>query len=151
MKLQIRAVRPIIAHSMPKYGSEGAAGLDLRAAFSERDIQLNPGERVMVPTGIAINLRDSGYAGIVLPRSGLGSKGLILGNSVGLIDSDYQGEIMVPLWNRNPERGESFLIRQLDRIAQLVIVPVQQVELELVSHFELSQRGDAGFGSTGVA
>jgi len=131
---------------MPAYGSPGAAGLDLRACL-DAPLTLQPGDAQLVPSGIAIHLGDRGLAAVVLPRSGLGTKhGIVLGNLVGLIDSDYQGQIFVSVWNRgkNP-----FTIQPLERIAQLVVVPVVQVELRVVEDFAPSQRGVNGFGSTG--
>ena len=132
---------------LPAYASAGAAGLDLRACL-QAPLTLQPGDAQLVPSGIAIHIADPAYAAIVLPRSGLGARhGIVLGNLVGLIDSDYQGEVMVSVWNRG---REPFTIRPLDRIAQLVVVPVQRVELDVVDSFEASARGTAGFGSTGL-
>lgn len=132
--------------SAPHYATPGAAGMDLRACI-EGPLRLHPGESTLVPSGIAIHLADPGLAAIVLPRSGLGHKhGIVLGNLVGLIDSDYQGEIFVSLWNRGKE---AFLLNPLDRIAQLVVVPVLQVAFNVVDEFEESRRGTGGFGSTG--
>jgi len=132
----------------PHYASPGAAGMDLRACI-EAPVRLQPGETMLVPAGIAIHLADAGMAAMVLPRSGLGHKhGIVLGNLVGLIDSDYQGEIFVSLWNRG---HEVFLLNPLDRIAQLVVVPVLQVGFNVVDQFEESHRGTGGFGSTGQA
>ena len=133
---------------LPRYGSAGAAGLDLRACL-ESPLELKPGDSQLVPTGIAIHLGDPGFAAVILPRSGLGAKhGIVLGNLVGLIDSDYQGQVMVSLWNRGQA---AFTVQPMDRIAQLVVVPVQQVEFNLVEEFETTRRGAAGFGSTGKA
>lgn len=130
----------------PAYATPGAAGLDLRACL-QAPLTLHPGETTLVPSGLAIHLADPGLAAMVLPRSGLGHKhGIVLGNLVGLIDSDYQGQIFVSVWNRG--RG-SFTIQPMERIAQLVIVPVLQVGFNLVDSFDASARGDAGFGSTG--
>jgi len=130
----------------PHYATPGAAGMDLRAC-TEAPLHVHPGESMLVPVGIAIHLADPGLAALILPRSGLGHKhGIVLGNLVGLIDSDYQGEIFVSLWNRGKE---VFLLNPLDRIAQLVVVPVLQVAFNVVHHFEESHRGDGGFGSTG--
>ena len=130
----------------PAYASEGAAGLDLRACLNA-PLTLHPGETTLVPSGLAIHLADTGLAAMVLPRSGLGHKhGIVLGNLVGLIDSDYQGQIFVSVWNRG---GKAFTIEPLERIAQLVVVPVVQVELAVVESFAASQRGAGGFGSTG--
>jgi dUTP pyrophosphatase len=131
---------------LPRYATAGAAGLDLRACI-DAPLTLAPGESQLVPTGIAIHLGDPGYAAILLPRSGLGAKhGVVLGNLVGLIDSDYQGPVMASLWNRG---REPFTIQPLERIAQMVVVPVQQVEFNVVEQFADSQRGAGGFGSTG--
>ena len=130
----------------PQYASAGAAGLDLRACL-DVPLKLNSGDTTLVPTGIAIHLADPGLAALILPRSGLGHKhGIVLGNLVGLIDSDYQGEIFVSLWNRG---HEVFSLNPLDRIAQLVVVPVIQVAFNVVDTFEASHRGAGGFGSTG--
>jgi dUTP pyrophosphatase len=132
----------------PHYATPGAAGMDLRACI-EAPVRLHPGETKLVPTGIAIHLDDPGMAAMILPRSGLGHKhGIVLGNLVGLIDSDYQGEILVSLWNRGKE---VFLLNPLDRIAQLIVVPVLQVAFNVVENFEASHRGAGGFGSTGKA
>lgn len=131
---------------LPHYASAGAAGLDLRACINT-ELVLNPGESQLVSSGIAIHVGDPGYAAMILPRSGLGAKsGIVLGNLVGLIDSDYQGPLMVSLWNRGKA---AFTIQPLDRIAQLVVVPVLQVELQVVEEFAASARGGGGFGSTG--
>jgi dUTP pyrophosphatase len=130
----------------PAYASDGAAGLDLRACLNA-PLTLHPGETTLVPSGLAIHLADTGLAAMVLPRSGLGHKhGIVLGNLVGLIDSDYQGQIFVSVWNRG---RASFTIQPMERIAQLVVVPVLQVGLNVVDEFPESERGDAGFGSTG--
>lgn len=131
---------------MPGYATTGAAGLDLRACL-DAPLVLQPGDSAMVPSGIAIHLADPSMAAVVLPRSGLGSKhGIVLGNLVGLIDSDYQGQIMVSLWNRG---RAAFTIEPMDRVAQLVVIPVLQVDLQVVDAFDASARGSAGFGSTG--
>ena len=131
---------------LPQYASAGAAGLELRACI-DTALTLKPGESQLVPSGIAIHLGDPRYAAIVLPRSGLGAKhGIVLGNLVGLVDSDYQGQVMVSLWNRG---SAEFTIQPMDRIAQLVVVPVQQVQFNVVEDFAPSSRGAAGFGSTG--
>jgi len=132
--------------ALPHYASEGSAGLDLRACVNDT-LTLNPGDTTLVPTGICIHIADSGYAGIILPRSGLGHKhGIVLGNLVGLIDSDYQGQLFVSCWNRGKA---SFDIEVGMRVAQLVIVPVAQVTFNKVESFAQSDRGDGGFGSTG--
>ena len=147
-KLQVKVLDERIRGMLPHYASPGAAGLDLRACI-EAELVLQPGQSSLVPSGIAIHIADPGYAAVVLPRSGLGAKnGIVLGNLVGLIDSDYQGPLMVSLWNRG---SVPFTIQPLDRIAQLVIVPVLQVEFEVVEDFSASARGAGGFGSTGKA
>ena len=131
---------------LPQYGTPGAAGLDLRACL-EAPLTLNPGDSQLVPSGIAIHIGDPGFAAIILPRSGLGAKhGIVLGNLTGLIDSDYQGQVFISMWNRGQA---AFTIQPMDRIAQLVVVPVQQVEFNVVEEFTASSRGAGGFGSTG--
>lgn len=146
MKLDVRILDARLRDQPPRYATAGAAGLDLRACI-DAPLALAPGDAQLVPTGIAIHLGDPGYAALVLPRSGLGHRhGIVLGNLVGLIDSDYQGQIMVSCWNRG---RDPFTIQPLERIAQLVVVPVVQVELNVVDEFTASERGAAGFGSTG--
>jgi len=131
---------------LPHYATAGAAGLDLRACL-EAPLTLMPGDSELVPSGISIHIGDAGFAAIILPRSGLGAKhGIVLGNLVGLIDSDYQGQIFISAWNRG---NAAFTIQPMDRIAQLVVVPVQQVEFNVVEEFGSSRRGAGGFGSTG--
>lgn len=131
----------------PQYATAGSAGIDLRACI-ERAIKIQAGETILVPTGIAIHLSDPGLAAMILPRSGLGHKhGIVLGNLVGLIDSDYQGEIFVSTWNRG---HDTFTLNPLDRLAQLVVVPVVQVAFNVVEEFSASERGAGGFGSTGI-
>jgi dUTP pyrophosphatase len=131
---------------LPHYATAGAAGLDLRACL-EAPLHLGAGDSQLVSTGIAIHVADPGYAAMILPRSGLGAKsGIVLGNLVGLIDSDYQGPLMVSLWNRGKA---PFTVQPLDRVAQLIIIPVVQVEFEVVQDFAASTRGAGGFGSTG--
>jgi dUTP pyrophosphatase len=147
-RLQIRILDARIGseYPLPQYATAGSAGVDLRACIAA-PLELRPGASELIPSGIAIHLEDSGYAALVLPRSGLGHKhGIVLGNLVGLIDSDYQGQVMVSCWNRS---AASFTIQPGERIAQMVIVPVLQVELEVVSDFVSSQRGEGGFGSSG--
>ena len=145
-KLDIRVLDPRIRDHLPAYATRGSAGLDLRACIDE-PIVLKAGDTSLVPTGIAIHLEDAGLAAVIIPRSGLGHKhGIVLGNLVGLIDSDYQGQLMVSCWNRG---REPFEVKPFERIAQLVIVPVVQVELNVVDSFEESARGAGGFGSTG--
>jgi dUTP pyrophosphatase len=142
----VKILDPRIREMLPQYATAGAAGLDLRACL-DAPLTLNPGDSQLVPSGIAIHLGDPGFAAIVLPRSGLGAKhGIVLGNLVGLIDSDYQGPMFVSVWNRG---GAAFTIQPMDRIAQLVVVPVQQVEFNVVEEFQSSSRGAGGFGSTG--
>lgn len=132
---------------LPAYATDGSAGLDLRALLEE-NLTLEPGQTHLIPTGMAIHIADPRYAAMILPRSGLGHKhGIVLGNLVGLIDSDYQGQLFVSCWNRG---NQPFTIEVGDRIAQLVIVPVAQVDFDIVEDFDESQRGDGGFGSTGV-
>jgi len=132
---------------LPHYGTEGSAGLDLRACL-EDTLVLNPGETKLIPTGMSIYIEDNGLAAMILPRSGLGHKhGIVLGNLVGLIDSDYQGELMVSCWNRG---DKPFTMEIGERIAQLIIVPVVQAEFDLVQEFEATDRGAGGFGSTGT-
>jgi dUTP pyrophosphatase len=131
---------------LPAYATSGSAGLDLRACI-DAPLTLEPGQTVLVPTGLAIHIADPGYAAMILPRSGLGHKnGIVLGNLVGLIDSDYQGQLMVSTWNRG---GTAFTLQPMDRLAQLVVVPVLQVAFQVVDDFDASDRGAGGFGSTG--
>ena len=145
-KLQVRILDERIRGMLPHYATPGAAGLDLRACI-DAPLTLGPGESELVSSGIAIHVGDPGHAAIILPRSGLGSKhGIVLGNLVGLIDSDYQGPVTISVWNRG---ASAFTIQPLDRIAQLVVVPVVQVEFEVVAEFAASARGAGGFGSTG--
>ena len=144
--LDIKILDEKIRSQLPAYATGGSAGLDLRACIDE-PITLRPGDSALVPTGLAIHLGDPGLAAIIIPRSGLGHKhGIVLGNLVGLIDSDYQGPLMVSCWNRG---REPFVVNPLERIAQLVVIPVVQVALNIVDAFEESARGAAGFGSTG--
>ena len=145
-KLDVKILDPRLNDNLPQYATAGAAGLDLRACI-DRPIELKPGATELIPSGIAIHLTDPGLAAMVLPRSGLGHKhGIVLGNLVGLIDSDYQGQIFVSLWNRG---GSAFTLNPMERIAQLVVVPVLQVKLNVVDDFAASERGAGGFGSTG--
>ena len=145
-KLDIKILDERIRSQLPQYGTAGAAGLDLRACI-DAPITVEPGETHLVPTGIAIHLDDPGLAVVILPRSGLGHKhGIVLGNLVGLIDSDYQGQILVSLWNRETI---AFVLNPMERIAQMVVVPVVQVALNVVDDFAESERGAGGFGSTG--
>ena len=146
MKLEVRILDARIHEQLPAYATPGSAGLDLRACI-DAPLALAPGETELIPTGMAIHIGDARHAALILPRSGLGHKhGIVLGNLVGLIDSDYQGQLMVSCWNR----GQSpFTIEPMERIAQLVIVPVVQAEFEIVDEFAASERGAGGFGSTG--
>ena len=145
-KLQVKILDERIRGMLPHYASPGAAGLDLRACL-DKELVLRPGESQLVPSGISIHVGDPGYAAVILPRSGLGAKnGIVLGNLVGLIDSDYQGPLMVSLWNRG---SAPFTVQPMARVAQLVVVPVVQVEFEVVKEFAASARGAGGFGSTG--
>ena len=144
--LDVRVLDERIRGNLPAYATAGSAGLDLRACI-EAPLTLQPGDASLIPTGLAIHLADPGLAAIVIPRSGLGHKhGIVMGNLVGLIDSDYQGEVKVSCWNRG---REPFVIQPLERIAQLVVVPVVQVRLNVVDTFAESARGAGGFGSTG--
>ena len=147
-KLEVKILDERIRGMLPHYATPGAAGLDLRACL-DAPATLMPGDSQLVPSGIAIHLGDAGYAAVVLPRSGLGAKsGIVLGNLIGLIDSDYQGPLMISVWNRGKS---AFTIQPMDRIAQLVVVPVVQVEFDVVEDFAASARGAGGFGSTGAS
>jgi len=144
--LEIRILDEKIRSQLPAYATPGSAGLDLRACI-DHPITLEPGDSSLIPTGLAIHLDDPGLAAVIIPRSGLGHKhGIVLGNLVGLIDSDYQGQVLVSCWNRG---REAFEVKPLERIAQLVVVPVVQVALNVVDAFGESERGAGGFGSTG--
>jgi dUTP pyrophosphatase len=146
--LQVKILDERMRSQMPSYGTPGSAGLDLRACI-DAGIEIAPGQTVLVPTGLSIYVEDPRYAALILPRSGLGHKhGIVLGNLVGLIDSDYQGQLMVSTWNRS---SQTFTLEPMERLAQLVIVPIQQVELKIVDEFAESSRGTGGFGSTGRA
>lgn len=148
MNLDVKILDERMRSQLPTYATQGSAGLDLRACIATA-IDLGPGETVMIPTGLAIHLDDPRFAAMLLPRSGLGHKhGIVLGNLVGLIDSDYQGELKISTWNR---ASTTFRIEPMERIAQLVVVPVMQVTLNVVETFVASDRGAGGFGSTGVA
>jgi dUTP pyrophosphatase len=145
-KLDVKVLDQRLRGQLPHYATAGSAGLDLRACI-DAPITLAPGQTELVPTGIAIHLDDPGLAAVILPRSGLGHKhGIVLGNLVGLIDSDYQGQILVSTWNRG---NAPFVLNPMERLAQLVVVPVVQVELNVVEDFAESSRGAGGFGSTG--
>ena len=146
INVDIKIINEMIKDHLPDYGSIGSAGLDLRACINEQMI-IKPGETALIPTGFAMFLKNPDYAACILPRSGLGHKhGIVLGNLVGLIDSDYQGELMVSCWNRS---SENFTVNPLDRIAQMIIVPVMQANLNIVKDFDATDRGSGGFGSTG--
>ena len=146
ISIDYKVLNSLVEDHLPSYASKGSAGLDLRACIE--DVQtLNPGETFLIPTGISIYIKDPNYAAVILPRSGLGHKhGIVLGNLVGLIDSDYQGELLVSCWNRSKN---AFLINPLERIAQLVILPVMQAKFNKVEQFSETERGEGGFGSTG--
>jgi dUTP pyrophosphatase len=144
--IDVKILDPRMRENLPEYATAGAAGLDLRACI-DVPLLLAPGDVQLIPSGLAIHIGDPAYAAIILPRSGLGAKhGIVLGNLVGLIDSDYQGELKVSLWNRGKA---AFTIQPLDRIAQLVLIPVLQLRLNVVDEFTHSERGTGGFGSTG--
>ncbi|MES2686490.1 MAG: dUTP diphosphatase [Pseudomonadota bacterium] len=148
MKIDVRILDSRLQNNLPAYATPGSAGLDLRACL-DAPLTLLPNAWQLVPTGIAIYLQEPGYAALILPRSGLGHKhGIVLGNLVGLIDSDYQGQLMVSAWNRS---DVAFTIEPMERIAQLVIVPVVQAEFNVVEAFAASERGEGGYGSTGKA
>ena len=146
MQIDVKIIDARMTEQLPSYATPGSAGLDLRACLQE-PLTLQPNAWQLVPTGIAIYLKDPNFAAIILPRSGLGHKhGIVLGNLVGLIDSDYQGQLMVSAWNRSEK---SFTIEPMERIAQLVVVPVVQAQFNVVTEFPTSQRGEGGYGSTG--
>ncbi len=147
-EVDVKILDPRVGHEfpMPEYATNGSAGMDLRAILDD-DKELLPGETLLIPTGIAIHIANNKMAAVILPRSGLGHKhGIVLGNLVGLIDSDYQGQLFVSCWNRG---NTSFVIRPGERIAQLVFVPIVQANFNIVESFEQSDRGDGGFGHTG--
>ncbi|CAM2773904.1 dUTP diphosphatase [Acinetobacter celticus] len=148
MKVQVKVLDARLGNEwpMPTYATSGSAGLDLRACVAETTV-IEPGQTVLVKTGLAIYIQDTNFAGLVLPRSGLGHKhGIVLGNLVGLIDSDYQGELMVSVWNRGQT---AFSLEPGERLAQYILVPVVQAEFDLVDEFEVTERGAGGFGHTG--
>jgi dUTP pyrophosphatase len=146
MNIDVKILDPRMAGQLPAYATPGSAGLDLRACI-DAPIDLGPNAWHLVPTGIAIWIKDPGYAALILPRSGLGHKhGIVLGNLVGLIDSDYQGQLMVSCWNRS---DTAFRLQPMERLAQLVIVPVLQARFSIVDEFPATQRGEGGYGSTG--
>jgi dUTP pyrophosphatase len=144
--IDVKVLDPRMAEQLPAYATPGSAGLDLRACL-DAPLVLEPGQAQLIPTGLSIHIGDPGLAAMILPRSGLGHKhGIVLGNLVGLIDSDYQGPLMVSCWNRSPV---TFTVQPMERIAQLVIVPVVQASFRRVDEFDASSRGEGGFGSTG--
>ena len=146
MNIDVKILDPRMVDQLPQYATAGSAGLDLRACL-DQPVVLEPNAWQLIPTGLAIHIADPAYAALILPRSGLGHKhGIVLGNLVGLIDSDYQGQLMVSAWNRSPN---AFTLQPMERLAQLVIVPVMQVGFRIVESFEQSDRGEGGFGSTG--
>jgi dUTP pyrophosphatase len=146
MKLDLKILDARMRDYLPAYATPGSAGLDLRACLDE-PLTLAPGGTALVPTGLAVHVGDPGYAALILPRSGLGHKhGIVLGNLVGLIDSDYQGQLMISTWNRGQT---TFTLNPMERLAQLVIVPVVQAQFNIVDEFAASERGEGGFGSTG--
>ena len=146
--VELKILDPRMREQIPTYATPGSAGLDLRAAI-EAPLIIEPGVTHLIPTGLSIHVADPGYAAVILPRSGLGHKhGIVLGNLVGLIDSDYQGPLMVSAWNRSPT---AYTLQPLERLAQLVVIPIAQVEFTVVEEFEQSTRGTGGFGSTGRA
>jgi dUTP pyrophosphatase len=146
MKIDLKILDARMRDNLPEYATPGSAGLDLRACV-DAPLTLAPGATALIPTGLAIHVEDPGYAALILPRSGLGHKhGIVLGNLVGLIDSDYQGQLMVSTWNRGQT---AFTISPMERLAQLVVVPVVQARFNVVDEFPESARGDGGFGSTG--
>ena len=147
MQIDIKILDSRLSELLPHYATAGSAGLDLRAALTE-PLTLLPGQTELVPTGVAIHIGNPGYAAMILPRSGIGHKhGIVLGNLVGLIDSDYQGQLMVSTWNRS---ATAFILQPMERLAQLVVVPVLQVSFNVVTDFAVSRRGTGGFGSTGL-
>lgn len=144
--IDLKILDPRMKDQLPAYGTPGSAGLDLRACIDEA-ITIQPSETVLIPTGLAIHIGDPAYAAMILPRSGMGHKnGIVLGNLVGLIDSDYQGQLMISTWNRGQN---AFTLNPMERLAQLIIVPVLQVGFNIVEEFGDSERGEGGFGSTG--
>ncbi len=147
MQIDLKVLDARMAEYLPRYATPGSAGLDLRALLDE-PVTIAPGETRLVRTGLAIHIANPGFAALILPRSGLGhKKGIVLGNLVGLIDSDYQGELMISTWNRG---SEPFTLEPFERLAQLVVVPVVQPEFRVVDEFDASERGEGGFGSTGT-
>jgi dUTP pyrophosphatase len=146
LKVDVKILDARMREQLPTYATPGSAGLDLRACI-DAALELQPGDTFLMPTGLAVHVADPGYCALVLPRSGMGFKnGIVLANLVGLIDSDYQGQLMVPLWNRS---AKTFVLNPLERVAQMIIVPVMQAQFNIVNEFSASERGAGGFGSTG--
>jgi dUTP pyrophosphatase len=146
MKVDVKILDARMREQLPAYATPGSAGLDLRACI-DTPLLMNPGDTFLMPTGLAVHVADPGYCALVLPRSGMGFKnGIVLANLVGLIDSDYQGQLMVPLWNRS---NKAFTLNPMERVAQMIIVPVMQAQFNVVEEFTATERGTGGFGSTG--
>jgi dUTP pyrophosphatase len=146
MKVDVKILDPRMREQLPAYATPGSAGLDLRACI-DSPLEMLPGDTFLMPTGLAVHVADPGYCALVLPRSGMGFKnGIVLANLVGLIDSDYQGQLMVPLWNRSQK---AFTLNPMERVAQMIIVPVMQAQFNIVEEFTATERGAGGFGSTG--
>jgi dUTP pyrophosphatase len=146
MKVDVKILDARMREQLPSYATAGSAGLDLRACI-DSPLEMQPGDTFLMPTGLAVHVADPGYCALVLPRSGMGFKnGIVLANLVGLIDSDYQGQLMVPLWNRSQK---AFTLNPLERVAQMIIVPVMQAQFNIVEEFTATERGAGGFGSTG--
>jgi dUTP pyrophosphatase len=146
MKVNVKILDARMREQLPAYATPGSAGLDLRACI-DSPLEMQPGDTFLMPTGLAIHVADPGYCALVLPRSGMGFKnGIVLANLVGLIDSDYQGQLMVPLWNRSQK---TFTLNPMERVAQMIIVPVMQAQFNVVEEFTATERGAGGFGSTG--
>jgi dUTP pyrophosphatase len=146
MKVDVKILDARMREQLPAYATPGSAGLDLRACI-DAPLLMNPGDTFLMPTGLAVHVADPGYCALVLPRSGMGFKnGIVLANLVGLIDSDYQGQLMVPLWNRS---DKAFSLSPMERVAQMIIVPVMQAQFNVVEEFTATERGAGGFGSTG--
>jgi dUTP pyrophosphatase len=146
MKVNVKILDARMREQLPAYATPGSAGLDLRACI-DSPLEMQPGDTFLMPTGLAVHVADPGYCALVLPRSGMGFKnGIVLANLVGLIDSDYQGQLMVPLWNRSQK---TFILNPMERVAQMIIVPVMQAQFNVVEEFTATERGAGGFGSTG--
>jgi dUTP pyrophosphatase len=146
MKVDVKILDPRMREQLPAYATPGSAGLDLRACI-DSPLEMQPGDTFLMPTGLAVHVADPGYCALVLPRSGMGFKnGIVLANLVGLIDSDYQGQLMVPLWNRSQK---AFTLNPMERVAQMIIVPIMQAQFHVVEEFTATERGAGGFGSTG--